>query len=89
MYVSLRRYQSADAVEPVRDGLKIFALCDSQYGYTFTFQVYTGIVNVPEAGRASLGATAEMVIHLVRQLPATGYIIYTDNYFTMQSLLAH
>ena len=40
-----------------------------------------------EAGRASLGATGEMVIHLVRRLPATGYIIYTDNnYFTMQSL---
>ena len=70
-------------LKTVRDGLKIFVLRESQYVYTFTFQVYTGVVNVPEAGRASLGATAEMVIHLVRQLPATGYIIYTDNYFTM------
>ena len=48
-------------LKPTRAGFKIFALCDSIYGYTYTFQVYTGQLNQPDNGRESLGATAETV----------------------------
>ena len=78
-------------LKPCRDGLKIFALCDSACGYTYAFQVYSGAANGPKEGedRENLGATAELVIWLISHLPSTGYRIFMDNYFTMVTLFRH
>ena len=57
-------------LKPIRDGLMVFALCDSLTGYMYAFHVYTGETITLDDPKDNLGATAEMVISLAtKQLP--------------------
>ena len=73
--------------KPIRMGLKVFAICNSAFGYTNCFQVASGVENKEDS--RTFGATAAMVVHLTRLLPGTGYNLHMDNYFSMQTLFRY
>lgn len=76
--------------KPHKWGVKFFVLCDS-YGYAYLFEIYTGagdntvLPNMPD-----LGASANVVVRLVRTVPEfVHHIIYFDNYYTSIPLMVY
>ena len=83
MFICFRVRQPA---KPIRDGVKIFALCDAKTGYLFTFLVHDGRSVYP----LSLSTrTASVVASLVAKLPATGHYVYMDNFFSTIALFRY
>ena len=77
---SLKQYLP---MKPVKRGIKIWVLADSNNGYFWKFDVYTGKTGEnPEKG---LGAT--VVKKLTNELKNKKYHVYFDNFFTSVSLL--
>ena len=71
-------------MKPVKWGIKLFALCDSETGAVLKFFVYTGKSNNGESG----GATKDIVMNLLEPLLGKGHIVYMDNYYTSPELVA-
>ena len=72
-----------------RFGIKIYALCDSETGYTYQFRVYTGaadpatdITNDLPPDCQTMLSSEQIVIWLMEPLLNKGYNLYTDNYYT-------
>ena len=68
--------------KPVKRGIKVWVLADSNNGYFHTMQVYTGKTNTPEK---QLGA--RVVKDLTRSLAGKHHHVYFDNFFTSVKLL--
>lgn len=73
--------------KPIKEGYKIFALCEAGYTYNFMWSSktdsYGELVRMPD-----LSPTESMVYQLVQTLPKdVPHIIYMDNYFTRVPLL--
>lgn len=65
--------------KPIRDGIKIEALCDSRTGYLYTFHVHTS----SNQDLVQVGSkTMNVVVTLVNQLPFKGFQIVMDNYYS-------
>jgi hypothetical protein len=65
--------------KPIRDGIKIEALCDSRTGYLYTFHVHTS----SNEDFLQVGSkTMNVVVTLVSQFPFTGFQIIMDNYYS-------
>ena len=71
--------------KPIKQGYKMWALCDS--GYLFTFMWNSRVKGIGELTRVpDLTPTASMVLQLASKLPPVQapmtYTVYLDNYFT-------
>ena len=65
--------------KPIRDGIKIEALCDSRTGYLYAFRVHTSSnQDLLQVGSKTLNVVAT----LVSQLPFKGFQIFMDNYYS-------
>jgi hypothetical protein len=65
--------------KPIRDGIKIEALCDSRTGYFYTFHVHmSSNEDLLQVG----SKTMNVVVTLVSQLLFTGFQIIMDNYYS-------
>ena len=71
-------------MKPVKWGIKLFALCDSETGAVLKFFVYTGKSNNGDSG----GATKNVVMTLLEPLLGKGHVVYMDNYYTSPDLVA-
>ena len=67
---------------PVKRGIKVWVLADSNNGYFHTMQVYTGKTNTSEK---QLGA--RVVKDLTRSLAGKHHHVNFDNFFTSVKLL--
>ena len=66
-------------------GLKLFVLADVN-GYTVDYSLYTGKATYP----SGKGLSFDVVTTLVdREFLGTGYVIYTDNFYTSPLLFRH
>jgi hypothetical protein len=73
--------------KPIKEGYKIFALCEAGYTYYFIWssksESYGELIKLPD-----LSPTESMVYQLAQKLPKDiPYIIYMDNLFTRVPLL--
>ena len=82
-YVSFRVRQP---LKPIRDGVKIFAICDATTGYLFTFLVYDG-TGVDPLNLST--KTASVVASLVNRLPNQGHFVFMDNFFSTVALFRY
>jgi hypothetical protein len=72
------KYKICNLKKPIRDGIKIEALCDSRTGYLYTFHVHTSSnKNLLQVGSKIIN----VVVTLVSQLLFTGFQIIMDNYY--------
>lgn len=76
--------------KPHKWGVKFFNLCDS-FGFCYNFEIYCGAGdNVVQTGSPDLGASANVVVRLSRNVPDfKNQIIYFDNYYTSFPLLVY
>ena len=64
--------------KPIRDGVKIHAVCDSQTGYLYTFHVYDGTqTNIMQVG----SKTTNTIATLMNKLSCKSFNIFLDNYY--------
>jgi hypothetical protein len=64
--------------KPIRDGIKIEVLCNSQTGYLYTFHVHTS----SNQDFLQVGSkTMNVIVTLVSQLLFQGFQIIIDNYY--------
>lgn len=68
--------------KPVKWGFKMWQRCDSQTGYLYEFDLYTGRKESPE-----LGLGESVVLSLSSSLASTYATIFADNYFSSPSLV--
>ncbi|XP_065057630.1 piggyBac transposable element-derived protein 4-like [Rhopilema esculentum] len=73
--------------KPVKVGIKVFVVADSQTGYCWNFQIYTGKVTDQEDDVGDLGKTDRVVIDLVKNLTHQGHHLYLDNFYTSVPLV--
>lgn len=87
MKAMLRQYL---ANKPHKWGFKLFVLSDS-FGYSYRFEVYCGAGdNVVLPGTPDLGAAANVVVRLSKNLPDfKNHILYFDNFYTSLPLLTY
>uniref|UniRef100_A0A3B4T981 PiggyBac transposable element-derived protein domain-containing protein n=1 Tax=Seriola dumerili TaxID=41447 RepID=A0A3B4T981_SERDU len=78
--LSIKQYMKA---KPTKWGLKFFVLADMN-GYTIDFILYTG----KSKWASGKGLSFDVVAGLVNNL-GSGYIIYTDNFYTSPLLFRH
>nr|XP_023668316.1 piggyBac transposable element-derived protein 4-like [Paramormyrops kingsleyae] len=72
--------------KPTKWGFKLFALADSQTGYTFDFSVYQGKQLAP----SGKGLSFDSVVNLLPvSFLGTGYRLYVDNFYTSTALFTH
>lgn len=67
-------------------GIKLFVLCDSRTGYTYTFEMYLGAAD-PHPTSAN-GVTYDVVMRPMGSLLDKGYHLYVDNFYTSGPLFA-
>ena len=77
---SLKQYMPK---KPVRRGIKVWALADSENGYIANFQVYTG----KHGDSTEKGLGAKVVKHLTSPYVNSCRHVYFDNFFTGIDLL--
>nr|XP_033502423.1 piggyBac transposable element-derived protein 4-like [Epinephelus lanceolatus] len=81
--LGIKQYMKA---KPTKWGLKLFVLADVN-GYTVNYILYTGKGTTPVSGN---GLSFDVVVELVKKEHlGTGYIIYTDNFYTSPLLFRH
>ncbi|XP_041470091.1 piggyBac transposable element-derived protein 4-like [Lytechinus variegatus] len=81
--------------KPIKWGIKAWALCESDSGYTWNWEVYTGheeALQVVNAGdhdgpnshppESSICARGKVVLSLVEGLEGKGYWLFCDNFYT-------
>eukprot|EP00117_Sycon_ciliatum_P038607 scpid58239/ scgid28658/ PiggyBac transposable element-derived protein 4 len=69
--------------KPVKFGIKVFALCDSNSSYLCNFKIYTGRA---EAGQADVGLAHRTVVELLEPYWHQGYHVFTDNFYSSPEL---
>lgn len=75
--------------KPCKWGFKLFALCDTK-GFSYKFEIYDGPVTTDLRNEPDLGASANIVVRLTREVERNkNYIIYFDNYFSTVPLVVH
>ena len=79
--LSFRQYMPA---KPIKWGVKVWTLAESETGYIYHFQVYTG---KPRNGTRPKGLGHGVVTDLVRPLYYKHVKVFMDNFFTSTSLL--
>lgn len=80
--LSIKQYIKS---KPTKWGLKFFVLADIN-GYTVNFQLYTG----KSKYASGKGLSFDVVTSLVKKdFLGSGYIVYTDNYYTSPLLFRH
>jgi hypothetical protein len=81
----LRQYNPR---KPKKWGYKLFVLCDTE-GYAYKFEIYSGKENICFGNEPDLGANANIVVRLARNIPNFKYhILYFDNFYTSIPLLS-
>ena len=82
-FVSFVQYMIA---KPIKHGIKIFALCCSETGYLFNFEIYLGKEHTTD------GSPTEVVKRLLRgahmAAHGAGRTLYTDNWYTNATVMA-
>ena len=78
--LSFRQYLP---MKPIKWGVKLWTLCESETGYTVNFQVYTG----QEQRRVEHGLGYRVVMDMVVMLHRTQAQVFFDNYFTSVPLM--
>ena len=65
--------------KPVKLGMKIWCLCDSETGYCSAFSIYTGATGNPNDG---LDLGYRVVMNLMHPYLSSNRHVFADNYFT-------
>ena len=65
--------------KPNKWGIKIYALCESQSGYMWNFEIY-------DANPAISNKPSDVVLCLTEPLRGKSHVVYTDNYYTCPRL---
>ena len=78
--LSFRQYMPA---KPIKWGIKVWVLCESDTGYAYNMQVYTGKV----AGRQEKGMAHRVCMDLLVPVLGTNLSVYMDNLYTSVGLL--
>ncbi|XP_068095881.1 piggyBac transposable element-derived protein 4-like [Hyperolius riggenbachi] len=67
-----------------RYGVKLYKLCESSTGYTYSFRIYEGKDRLlqPEGCPAYMGTNGKIVVGLISPLLNKGYHLYLDNFYT-------
>ncbi|XP_068090030.1 piggyBac transposable element-derived protein 4-like [Hyperolius riggenbachi] len=67
-----------------RYGVKLYKLCESGTGFTYTFRVYEGKDSViePPGCPPYMGAGERIVLDLINPLLHQGYQLYVDNFYS-------
>ena len=68
--------------KPVRWGIKMFELCDSETEYLSRFEVYLGKGKDGEPSSTALGKAGAVVARLTSDFHGKGHELYTDNWYT-------
>ena len=77
--LSFRQYLPA---KPIKWGIKMWALCESDTGYAYNMQVYTGKMEGQEKG-----LTHRVCLNLLVPVLGTNFRVYMDNLYTSVGLL--
>ncbi|KAK3728257.1 hypothetical protein QZH41_006731 [Actinostola sp. cb2023] len=73
--------------KPVKWGVKLFELCDSETSYLYRFEVYLGKERNQQAQTPSaIGKSGEVVTQLTNGLEGKGHNLYIDNWYTSVGL---
>jgi len=67
--------------KPNKYGVKSYHLCDSNNGYCFKFEIYTGENQDPPSAK---GNTYDLVMRLMQPYPNAEHSLYVDMYHTSQ-----
>ena len=78
--LSFRQYMPA---KPIKWGIKVWVLCESDTGYAYNMQVYTGKVE----GRQEKGMAYRVCMDLLVPVLGTNLSVYMDNLYTSVALL--
>ena len=78
--LSFRQYLP---MKPIKWGVKLWTLCESETGYTINFQVYTG----KDQRGVEHGLGYRVVMDMVVMLQRTNAQVFFDNYFTSVPLM--
>ena len=78
--LSFRQYLPA---KPIKWGVKIWAMSESDTGYLHKFQVYTG----KEEGHQEKGLSYRVVMDLCQHMFGSNLNVYMDNFYTSPELL--
>jgi hypothetical protein len=70
--------------KPIKWGIKSFLLCESNSGYVWNIEIYTGKNDAQYI--EELGATGSVVIRLVSPLQGQNYCIFMDRYYNSPRL---
>lgn len=70
--------------KPVKWGIKLWMLCDSQSGYCWNFDIYSG--RDEDFADHDIGVTSAVVIKLCQELSGSNRTLFTDRYYTSPSL---
>ena len=70
--------------KPIKWGIKMWALCESDTGYAYNLQVYTGKVE----GRQEKGLAHRVCTDLLAPVLGTNMHVYMDNLYTSVGLLS-
>ena len=76
---SIKQYMP---LKPVKQGYKVWCICDSRNGYAYDFEVYLGAMG----GSPESGLGEKVVQMLCRSIQGRSHHIYMDNFFTSPSL---
>ncbi|XP_033729312.1 piggyBac transposable element-derived protein 4-like [Pecten maximus] len=71
--------------KPIKYGLKVYMLCDSDNGYCSRMELYTGHGGQNMAP-SQFGATYDLIMRLADPFLNKGYHLYMDNYFSSPHL---
>lgn len=75
--------------KPHKWRFKLFVICGVS-GYGYKFEVYSGQENKCASGEPQLGASANVVVRLAREVPTNqNYRIFFDNYYTSIPLIEY
>ena len=78
--LSFRQYLPA---KPIKWGIQVWVLCESDTGYVYNMQVYTGKVE----GRQEKGMAHRVCMDLLTPVLGTNLHVYMDNLYTSVGLL--
>lgn len=68
--------------KPIPKGIKLFAAVDYSTGIMFDFFWDDSRLTAQNCSLYPWKMSGQVVLELVRDLPGTGYVIYTDNFYT-------
>ena len=72
--------------KPTKWGIKVWMLADSQTGYNYSFDVYTG-KDADLDTMQNIGKVSGVVLKLAKSLFGKGYTIFFDRFYTSPNLL--